>query len=65
MLPAIPKTFKFKMNKIIPSNQIINGEVVSNNLVRTYFHNGYKLISKEISYSLAYECIKDGIWELV
>ena len=65
MLPAIPRRFKFKMNKIMPSNQIIEGEVVTNQLVMTYFHNGYTWIVKEIHYKDALECIQDGIWKLV
>lgn len=62
---SVPMYFKFKMNKLLPSDQIIKGELINNQTVKTSFHNGYMLIEKFVPYHVAIECLNEEIWKIV
>ena len=65
MLQCVPKYFKFRLNGFLSCNQIIDGEVISNQIVKTSFFNGYNWIIKEVDYQEAIENIEVGYWTLL
>lgn len=64
MISSLPNFFKFKIGRVLPSNEICTASKIGDYFVTEYIGAHVK-ITKTFTYREALECVNDGFWILV
>lgn len=64
MINSLPNSFKFKIGRVFPSEEICTAQRVDDNFI-TEYNGEYTTITKIFSYSEAIACVNEGFWALV